>query len=86
MVQYIFANLIASLLRPLVWAALRVAAVVFVITVPARLWTLYVDPRPGALVVRALTWGVAAVVAVGWLLVVAGRRHSRAHGGRSRYA
>lgn len=70
MLRYIFANLVAGLLRPLVWAALAVLAIAFVITVPARLWMLLVDPRASAHTIVALNWTSGVLLAGLWVLPV----------------
>ena len=46
MFKYLFALLIAPLLRPVLSAVLILLAVAFAVTIPARLWVMYVDPRP----------------------------------------
>ena len=77
MLRYVIADLIAGLLRPLVWAALAVLAIAFVITVPGRLWMLFVDPRASAQTIAALNWIAGVLLAVlrasRWVLPVLGR-------------
>lgn len=46
MFRYLVALLIAPLLRPVLNAVLILLAVAFAVTIPARLWVMYVDPRP----------------------------------------
>lgn len=67
MLQYVIAHLIAGVLRPLVWAALAVLAVAFVVTVPARLWLLYVDSEASARTITALHWAAGVLVVSLWL-------------------
>lgn len=62
MLRYVVADLIAGLLRPLVWAALAVLAIAFVITVPARLWLLFVDPRARAQTSAVLNWATGVLL------------------------
>ena len=78
MLRYVVADLIAGLLRPLVWVALAVLAIAFVITVPARLWMLFVDPRPSAETIVALYWTMGVLLAGLWMLPCPGT------GGRAR--
>lgn len=83
MFRYVIAYLIAGVLRPLVPAALAVLAIAFVITVPARLWILFVDPRASAQTIAVLNWTMglllAALGASRWVLPDPGRvmRHVR---------
>lgn len=67
MLRYVVANLIAGLLRPLVWAALAMLAAAFVITVPARLWMLFVDPQASAHTTAALNWTTGVLLAGVWV-------------------
>ena len=46
MFKYLFALLIAPLLRPVFNAMLLLVVVTFAVTVPARLWVMYIGPRP----------------------------------------
>lgn len=46
MLDYLLAALIAPLLRRLIVLSLRLWAVAFVVTIPARLWVRYLEPRP----------------------------------------
>ena len=73
MLRYVVADLIAGLLRPLVWAALAVLAIAFVITVPARLWVLLVDPRASADAMAALNWMTGVSLAGLWILSIPAR-------------
>lgn len=77
MLRYVIADLVAGGLRPLVWAAFAVLATAFVITVPARLWMLLVDPRASSQTIAAMNWttGVllAGLWASRWVLPVVGR-------------
>lgn len=66
MLKYVIANLIAGVLRPLVRVALAVLATAFVITVPARLWMLFVDPRASAHTIAALNWTTGVLLACLW--------------------
>ena len=63
------ANLIARLLWPLVWAALFVLAMWFVVTVPARLWLLYADPHAETATLTTLNWATGVGLAAVWLLL-----------------
>ncbi len=77
MFKYLFALLIAPLLRPVLNAVLILLAVAFAVTIPARLWVMYVDPRPSGhlisvLNIATLAFIVCAVVAWHWR-----RRHAR---------
>lgn len=67
MLWYVITHLIAAALRPLLWAALAVLSIAFVITVPARLWLLYVDPGASARTIAMLHWATG-VLLVGLLL------------------
>ena len=80
MFRLIVANLIAGLLRPLIWAALAILAIIFVISVPGHLWVLYVDPRLSAETTSALKWMTAVVLAGAWLGIrlLRHRRYQRA--------
>ena len=69
--RLVVANLIARLLWPLVWAAVAVLAAWFVVTVPARLWLLYVDPRADRTTLVALNWGTGIALAAAWILLKA---------------
>ena len=73
----VVANLIARLLWPLVWVALFVGAMWFVVTVPARLWLLYVDPRADTTTLTALNWATGIALVATWLLVKARRLRRR---------
>lgn len=76
MFRYIFALLLAPLLRPVFNAVLLLLAVAFAVTVPARLWVMYVDPRPSYHMISALnvaTFASLVVVVAAWRF---GRRHS----------
>jgi hypothetical protein len=75
--RLVVANLIARLLWPLVWAVLAVLAVWFVVTVPARLWLLYIDPRADQTTLMALNWTTGIGFAAAWLLVKARRIRRR---------
>ena len=67
--RLVVANLIARLLWPLVWAALFVSAMWFVLTLPARLWVLYVDAHAGAGTTSLLAWATGVGLAAAWLAV-----------------
>ena len=73
----VVANLIARLLWPLVWAALFVGAMWFVVTVPARLWLLYVDPRADTTTLPVFNWATGVAVAAAWLLLKSRRLRRR---------
>ena len=75
--RLVVANLIARLLWPLVWVAVFIGAGWFVVTVPARLWLLYVDSRADTTTLTALNWATGVVLVVSWLLVKAGRLRRR---------
>ncbi|HET7583497.1 MAG TPA: hypothetical protein VFK13_01235 [Gemmatimonadaceae bacterium] len=62
MFKYLFAYLVAPLLRPIFNAVLTLLVVAFVITIPARLWALYVDPRPSEHIVAALNVATFALL------------------------
>jgi hypothetical protein len=65
--RLVVANSIARLLWPLVWAALLVLAMWFVLTLPARLWVLYVDPHADARMTSLLIWATGIGLAATWL-------------------
>lgn len=75
--RLVVANLIARLLWPLVWAALFVLAMWFVVTVPTRLWLIYVDPAADRTTVSALNWATGVGLAGTWLLLKARRLRRR---------
>lgn len=75
--RLVVANLIARLLWPLVWAALFVGAIWFVVTVPARLWLLYVDPRADTTTLTVFNWATGVAVAAAWLLLKSRRLRRR---------
>ena len=75
--RLVVANLIARLLWPLVWTALAVLAAWFVVTVPARLWLLYVDAHASQTTLVALNWVTAIGSAAAWLLLKARRLRRR---------
>jgi hypothetical protein len=62
MFKYLFALLIAPLLRPVLNAVLVLLAVAFAVTVPARLWVMYVDPRPSYHVISVLNVATSALL------------------------
>ena len=66
-IRYVAANLIAGVLRPIVWAAFVVFAIWFVVTVPARVWVLYVDPRASGGTIAVLEWGTGVLLGSGLL-------------------
>jgi hypothetical protein len=68
MLRYVVANVIAWLLRPIVRAAFLVLGAWFLVTIPARLWVLYVDRHAGTQMVERLTWATAIVLLALWLL------------------
>lgn len=65
--RMVVTNLVAAVLRPLMWAGLFGLAVWFVVTVPARLWTLYIDSHASAGTVSALNWATGVALAITWL-------------------
>ena len=67
MFRYVVANLIAWLLRPIVRAVL-VLATWFIVTIPTRLWVLYVDRHAGARTLEGLSWATAILLLGLWLL------------------
>lgn len=68
MFRYVAASLIAWLLRPIVWGAFVAFAIWFVITVPARVWVLYVDRHASAGTIAMLERGTGALLAGAWAL------------------
>jgi hypothetical protein len=72
MLDYLLAAWIAPLLRRLVVLSLRLWAIAFVVTIPARLWVRYLEPRPSDERLVALN-----AVGVGLLLTVVGFRYCR---------
>jgi hypothetical protein len=69
MFKYLFALLIAPLLRPVLNAVLILLAIAFAVTIPARLWVLYVDPRPSDHLISMLnvaTFALVSCVTVTW--------------------
>lgn len=74
MFRYLVALLIAPLLRPVLNAVLILLAVAFAVTIPARLWVMYADPRPSDHLVSVLnvtTFALLLCVVVAWRV----RRH-----------
>jgi hypothetical protein len=65
--RLVVANLLAGLIRPIVWAALFVLAMWFVVTVPARLWLLYVDAQASAATLSTLNWVTGVGLGAFWL-------------------
>ena len=62
MFRYMFALLLAPLLRPVFNAVLLLLAVAFAVTVPARLWVMYVDPRPSYHLISVLNVATVALL------------------------
>ena len=78
--RLVLANLIAGLLRPILWAALFMLAMWFAVSVPARLWVLYVDTHASGATISTLNWATGVGLVAMWLGVkVRGalRRRSR---------
>lgn len=75
--RLVVANLFARLLWPFVWAAVFVLAMWFVVTVPARLWLLYVDPSADTATLTVLNWATGIGLAATWLLLKARRLRRR---------
>jgi hypothetical protein len=72
MLDYLLAAWIAPLLRRLVVLSLRLWAIAFVVTIPARLWVRYLEPRPSDEKLVTLN-----AVGVGLLLTAVGFRYYR---------
>lgn len=69
MFKYLLALLLTPLLRPAVNAVLLLLLVAVAVTVPARLWVMYVDPRPSyhlIAVLNAATFAFLICVVVLW--------------------
>lgn len=69
MFKYLFALLIAPLLRPVLNAVLILLVVAFAVTIPARLWVIYVDPRPSDHLISVLnvaTFALLLCVVLAW--------------------
>lgn len=69
MFRYLLALLLAPLLRPIFNAVLLVVAVAFAVTIPARLWIMYVEPQPSYRMISGLNIATSAFlicVAVLW--------------------
>ncbi len=81
MFKYLFALLIAPLMRPVLSAVLILLAVAFAITIPARLWVLYVDPRPSGHLISVLNIATFAFL----VCAVVARRRRRHHVMRRSY-
>lgn len=84
MLRYVVADLVAGILRPLVRAALAVLAIAFVITVPGRLWILFVDPHASADAISVSNWIAGVLLAGLWILPVLRRAVVHARRRRAR--
>ena len=90
MFRYVLALMLAPLLRPVFNAVLLLVVVAFAVTVPARLWVLYVDPRPSYHLIAVLniaTFTFLACVVAAWRLrrgTSMGRSYSRRSRGSAR--
>lgn len=76
MFRYMFALLLAPLLRPVINAVLLLLVVAIAVTVPARLWMMYVEPRPSyhlISVLNVVTFAFLVGIVAMWRLH---RRHS----------
>lgn len=62
MLRYMFALLLAPLLRPVFNAVLLLLGVAFAVTIPARLWVIYVDPRPSYHLISVLNVATSALL------------------------
>jgi len=74
--KYLLVLLVVPVIRRLVALAATLMAAAYLVTIPARLWVLHVDPRPGEchiIVLNAMSSGLL----VGVLL---GRYLRRGHG------
>jgi hypothetical protein len=68
MLEHLFVLLVAPIIRRLVTAALAVILAAYLVTIPARLWVLLVDPRPSecdVIVINATSSGVLAGLLAG---------------------
>lgn len=69
MFRHLLALLLVPLLRPVFGAVLLVLLVAFAVTVPARLWVMYVDPNPSYKMIAVLnvsTFVLLLCVVVTW--------------------
>jgi hypothetical protein len=68
--DYLLAVLIAPLVRRLIVFSFRLCAFAFAVTIPARLWVRYLDPKPSAETVVVLN-----AAGLGLLLWILGLRY-----------
>jgi hypothetical protein len=65
--RYLFAYTIAPLVRRVTAVVLVAGMLAFAVTVPARLWVLYVSPRPSETTV--VTLNIATFALIVWMLL-----------------
>ena len=81
MLRYLFAILLAPLLRPVIRVVAVLAVGALAVSLPARLWVHFIDPRPDRALVIALNLTTAALIA---LLLLARALRRRSGPGRQR--
>ena len=62
MLEHLFVLLVAPIIRRLVTAALAVILAAYLVTIPARLWLLLVDPRASECHIIALNAAATGVM------------------------
>ena len=71
MLRLIFARLIAgiigAILRPILRVGLLIVAATFVVELPARLWSIYVDPTVGSVTLQIIRWLTAVLLVTAWV-------------------
>ncbi len=68
MLEHLFVLLVAPIVRRLVTAALAVILAAYLVTIPARLWVLLVDPRASechSIALNAATTGLMVGLGLG---------------------
>ena len=76
MLEHLFVLLVAPIIRRLVTAALAVILAAYLVTIPARLWVLLVDPWPSECQIIALN-ATSSGFLIGLLVGRRGSRHRR---------
>lgn len=71
MLRLIFARLIAgvigAILRPVLRVGLLIVAATFAVELPARLWSIYVNPAVGPVTLQVLRWLTAVLLVTAWV-------------------
>ena len=74
MLEHLFVLLVAPIIRRLVTAVLAVILAAYLVTIPARLWVLLVDPRPSECQIILLN-ATSSGFLIGFLVGRRGSRH-----------